>query len=144
MGVETAILGRGSARCEIARLVMTRGEMSKVEIEAALDYSHPTVINAVGSLVADGILKESGEYDSTGGRRCYCGKKGCADAYLSALRLSECASSLEDFFARLEAGDASAKRVWGSYLDDLALMVTNLRMAFDRTVVVKSLREGKQ
>ncbi len=313
MGVEKAMLGRGSARCEIARLVITRGQMSKVEIEAALDYSHPTVINAVGSLVADGILKESGEYDSTGGRkakviapnpsyryfggiditrnhvtevvvdwtgkavakrrrrqvfspgakymasvkdsflsfaaeggfarrkiagigislpgilshdratlarshaleledldlapfgeafrgidvdfendanaavqtevsdlsgdivylslsntvgggiasprmihlgdnrragefghtvlhpggrRCYCGKKGCADGYLSALRLSESASSLEDFFARLEAGEVSAKRVWGSYLDDLALMVTNLRMAFDRTVVV--------
>ena len=24
-----------------------------------------------------------------GGRRCYCSKKVCADAYLSALRLSE-------------------------------------------------------
>ncbi len=305
--------GRGSARSEIARLVLSRGHVSKAEIEAVLDYSHPTVINAVGSLVADGILRESGVYDSTGGRkakaiapnpsyrffggiditrnhvtevvvdwtgkaaakrrrreafspdagcissvadsffsfaaeggfarrkiagigislpgilshdrtrlarshaldlrdfdlaplatsfrgidvdfendanaavqtevsdlsgdivylslsntvgggiasprmihlgdnrragefghmvlhpggrRCYCGKKGCADAYLSALRLSECASSLEDFFARLEAGNAEAKRVWGAYLDDLALAVSNLRMAFDRDIVV--------
>jgi predicted NBD/HSP70 family sugar kinase len=313
MNENKAMLGRGGARSEIARLVVTRGQISKAEIEAVLEFSHPTVINTVGALVADGVLRESGEYDSTGGRkakviapnpdyryfggiditrnhvtevvvdwtgraaakrrrrqafspdaryissvaesffsfaaeggfarrkiagigvslpgilsydrkrlarshalelrdfdlasfagrfrgidvdfendanaavqtevsdlsgdivylslsntvgggiasprmihlgdnrragefghmvlhpggrRCYCGKKGCADAYLSALRLSESASSLEDFFARLESGDAAAKRVWGAYLDDLALMVTNLRMAFDRTVVV--------
>ena len=305
--------GRGGARGEIARLVVTRGLVSKAEIEAALDYSHPTVINTVCSLVADGVLRESGEFGSTGGRkakaiaanpsyryfggiditcnhvtevvvdwtgravakrrrrepfspdgrymssvaesffsfaaeggfarrkiagigislpailtgdrmrvarshalglgdfdlapfavkfrgidvdfendanaavqtevrglcgdivylslsntvgggiasrrtillgdnrragefghmvlhpggrRCYCGKKGCADAYLSALRLSSAASSLEDFFARLEAGDARAKRVWDAYLDDLAVAVANLRMAFDRTVVL--------
>ena len=313
MNENKAMLGRGGARSEIARLVVTRGQISKAEIEAVLEFSHPTVINTVGALVADGVLRESGEYDSTGGRkakviapnpayryfggiditrnhvtevvvdwtgraaakrrrrqafspdaryissvaesffsfaaeggfarrkiagigvslpgilshdrkrlarshalelrdfdlasfagrfrgidvdfendanaavqtevsdlsgdivylslsntvgggiasprmihlgdnrragefghmvlhpggrRCYCGKKGCADAYLSALRLSEGASSLEDFFARLEAGDAPAKRVWGAYLDDLAIVVSNLRMAFDRTVVI--------
>lgn len=38
MGVETAILGRGSARCEIARLVMTHGEMIKdVDVGSCLD-----------------------------------------------------------------------------------------------------------
>ena len=313
MAETAAALGRGSARREIARLVLSRGQMSKAEIEAALDYSHPTVINTVGALVSDGVLRESGEFGSTGGRkakviapnpsyryfggiditrnhitevvldwtgravakrrrrkvfspdaaymsavkddflsfaaesglalrkiagigvslpgilshdrtrlarshaldlvdfdlapfaegfggmdvdfendanaavqtevtglsgdivylslsntvgggmasprtihlgdnrragefghmvlhpggrRCYCGKKGCADAYLSALRLSECASSLEDFFARLEADDADAKRVWRTYLGDLAIAVSNLRMAFDRTVVI--------
>ena len=313
MAETAAALGRGSARREIARLVLSRGQMSKAEIEAALDYSHPTVINTVGALVADGVLRESGEFGSTGGRkakviapnpsyryfggiditrnhvtevvvdwtgkaaakrrrreafspdaryiscvaesffsfaaeggfarrkiagigvslpgilshdrtrlarshalelidfdlapfagrfrgididfendanaavrtevsdlsgdivylslsntvgggiasprsirfgdnrragefghmvlhpggrRCYCGKKGCADAYLSALRLSESASSLEDFFARLESGDAAALRVWRTYLGDLAIAVSNLRMAFDRTVVI--------
>ena len=313
MAETAAAIGRGSARREIARLVLSRGQMSKAEIEAALDYSHPTVINTVGALVSDGVLRESGEFDSTGGRkakviapnpsyryfggiditrnhvtevvvdwtgkaaakrrrreafspdaryiscvaesffsfaaeggfarrkiagigvslpgilshertrlarshaldlvdfdlapfaerfggidvdfendanaavqtevtglsgdivylslsntvgggmasprsihlgdnrragefghmvlhpggcRCYCGKKGCADTYLSALRLSECASSLEDFFARLESGDAAALRVWRTYLGDLALAVSNLRMAFDRTVVI--------
>ena len=61
--------GRGGARGEIARLVVTRGLVSKAEIEAALDYSHPTVINTVCSLVADGVLRESGEFGSTGGRK---------------------------------------------------------------------------
>ena len=44
-----------SARSEIARLVLSRGHLSKAEIEAALDYSHLTVINTVGALVADGV-----------------------------------------------------------------------------------------
>ena len=63
------MLGRGGARSEIARLVVTRGQMSKAEIEAVLEFSHPTVINTVGALVANGVLRESGEYDSTGGRK---------------------------------------------------------------------------
>ncbi|MBQ5438124.1 MAG: ROK family protein, partial [Bacteroidales bacterium] len=110
------------------------------------DIIYLSLSNTVGGGIASprmihlGDNRRAGEFGHMvlhpGGRRCYCGKKGCADAYLSALRLSESASSLEDFFARLESGDAAAKRVWGAYLDDLALMVTNLRMAFDRTVVV--------
>ena len=110
------------------------------------DIVYLSLSNTVGGGIASprmihlGDNRRAGEFGHMvlhpGGRRCYCGKKGCADAYLSALRLSECASSLEDFFARLEAGDASAKRVWGAYLDDLALAVSNLRMAFDRTIVV--------
>lgn len=71
-----------------------------------------------------------------GGRKCYCGKRGCADAYLSALRLSERADGLEDFFLRLEAGEPSVVRVWSAYVADLAVMVSNLRMAFDCEVVV--------
>ena len=37
---------------------------------------------------------------------------------------------------RFESGDAAALRVWRTYLGDLALAVSNLRMAFDRTVVI--------
>lgn len=43
-----------------------------------------------------------------GGRQCYCGKKGCADAYLSPQALEQ---------------DG-----WDVYLDHLAILVTNLRM----------------
>ena len=70
------------------------------------------------------------------GSRCYCGKRGCADSYLSALRLAEKASSLEDFFARLESVEERIRKVWSCYLDDLAIMVSNLRMAYDSEVVV--------
>ena len=57
------------AERRIAGLVIARGQVSKAEIESALGYSHPTVVNAVGALVAEGVLRESGEFNSTGGRR---------------------------------------------------------------------------
>ena len=298
------------AERRIARLVIARGQVSKAEIESSLDYSHPTVVNAVGTLVAEGVLCESGEFNSTGGRkakaiapnpffryfggvditrnhvafvlldwagnvvaserrrrpfsaksrdlrsigvsfrkfaaskgvevasvgvslpgilshdrrrlvrshalelsdvdlaplaagfgrlgvafendanaaeqaelaglagdtvylslsntvggafyragalylgdnrragefghmvlhpggrRCYCGKLGCVDPYLSALCLADHAGGLEDFFARLESGDRGFAKVWRDYVADLAIAVTNLRMAYDCDIMI--------
>lgn len=46
------------------------------------------------------------------GKRCYCGKKGCLDAYCSALNLSELADGkLERFFELLE----KKTRRWKAY-----------------------------
>ena len=39
------------------------------------------------------------------GRKCYCRKKGCVDAYCSALRLADMEDGiLENFFVHLEEG----------------------------------------
>lgn len=71
------------------------------------------------------------------GRLCYCGKRGCMDAYCSAKVLQRAADdSLDDFFDRLRRKDAECVQVWEEYLDDLALAVTNLRMAFDCGIVL--------
>lgn len=51
-----------------------------------------------------------------GGRTCYCGKQGCADAYLSPQALDQ---------------DG-----WDSYLDHLAILLTNLRMLLNMDLVV--------
>ena len=67
-----------------------------------------------------------------GGRRCYCGKRGCADAYCNAELLQRAGGgTLDGFFAALAAGEAGARRVWSAYRDDLALTVGNLRVLFD-------------
>ena len=72
-----------------------------------------------------------------GGRRCYCGKEGCLDAYCSALRLTDGLDErLEDFFARLQEGEPAHKDRWEEYLDYLAVAVSNLRMAFDCDIVL--------
>lgn len=72
-----------------------------------------------------------------GGKTCYCGKKGCLDAYCSASRLANLEDgNLEMFFRKMEAGDAKYQRIWKEYLKDLAIAVDNLRMCFDCEVVI--------
>lgn len=72
-----------------------------------------------------------------GGKTCYCGKKGCLDAYCSAKVLSELGGgSLENFFHCLEAGEREAAKVWERYLDHLAVAVSNLRMCFDCQIIL--------
>ena len=71
------------------------------------------------------------------GKTCYCGKKGCMDAYCSARVLSDHTDdSLELFFQRLEDGDDVIRDIWDSYLSYLAISVTNLRMAFDCDIIL--------
>ena len=64
-----------------------------------------------------------------GGKPCYCGKLGCAEAYCSANSLRQ-ASGLpfELFFQQLRAGNPKCSAIWEEYLRDLALAVDNIRM----------------
>ncbi len=72
-----------------------------------------------------------------GGRRCYCGKKGCLDAYCSASVLSGLTNgNLADFFRLLRQGDPKITAAWDDYLDYLATAVNNLRMSFDCSVIL--------
>lgn len=71
------------------------------------------------------------------GRVCYCGKKGCADAYLSSKLLQGLTNdNLEAFFQKIREKDAACMQVWEEYLEYLAIVVTNLRMAFDCDIVL--------
>ena len=72
-----------------------------------------------------------------GGKRCYCGKKGCLDAYCSASVLSDLTDgNLSDFFKLLKEGNSKIKTAWENYLDYLATAVNNLRMTFDCDVII--------
>lgn len=72
-----------------------------------------------------------------GGLACYCGKKGCVDAYCSAKVLARGGGgSLEGFFEKLEARDPEAMAVWDQYMDRLAVTVSNLRMSFDCDIIL--------
>ncbi len=75
------------------------------------------------------------------GRVCYCRKKGCSDAYLNTgvlLREDENVSeeNLEAFFKKLEQGDPETKEIWTTYLDDLAILCTNMRMVLDMDIIL--------
>lgn len=71
------------------------------------------------------------------GEPCYCGKKGCFDAYCSALRLVDIAGGrLDDFFRGLDEGNKTYEEVWDKYIYYLVMMVENLHMVFDCDVVL--------
>ncbi|XME04457.1 ROK family protein (plasmid) [Lachnospiraceae bacterium C1.1] len=88
-----------------------------------------------------GMGQKAGEFGHMllhpGGRKCYCGKIGCSDAYLSALnlRLND-EMTLEEFMELLKNGDKDCEKVWDEYLDDLALLITNLRASFDSEIII--------
>lgn len=71
------------------------------------------------------------------GKTCYCGKKGCLDAYCSALNLAGLEDgNLKAFFEKMEAGNEDYRRIWDRYLKDLAIAVDNLRMCLDCEVIL--------
>lgn len=71
------------------------------------------------------------------GKTCYCGKKGCADAYCSASALTDGKmENLDEFMHKLNAGDEDCIAKWKKYLDDLAILISNLRMACDMDIIL--------
>lgn len=98
-----------------------------------------------GAIVSNGRLYtgnhlRSGEFGHItlvpGGRKCYCGKTGCLDAYLSSKVLSDYTDgNLARFFERLREQDETVKAMWTEYLSYLALAINNLRMCFDCDII---------
>ena len=72
-----------------------------------------------------------------GGRPCYCGQSGCADAYLAATNLSDLTSgNLQMFFDLLSSGDSELSQVWNEYLDYLARTVNNVHALLDCNIIL--------
>lgn len=99
-----------------------------------------------GAFCIDGKLfrgknQKSGEFGHMilvpGGRKCYCGKSGCADAYCAASVLTnDNEISLEEFMKKLQENDKAVMEKWDEYLDYLAILISNLRMAYDMDIIL--------
>lgn len=72
------------------------------------------------------------------GKKCYCGQRGCLNAYCSATNFMDFTDGdLKKFFHLLkETNNPGMQRVLQEYLEYLAIGVNNLRMAFDCDVVL--------
>ncbi|MEE0419908.1 MAG: ROK family transcriptional regulator [Lachnospiraceae bacterium] len=103
--------------------------------------------NTVGGAVVSGHRIVSGDNQRCGefghmllvpgGRPCYCGKKGCVDAYCAAHLLSdETGGNLAAFFEHLDAGEKAFAVVWEEYLEHLSVAIHNIRMCFDYEIVL--------
>ena len=72
-----------------------------------------------------------------GGKRCYCGRRGCVDPYCAATALTIATDGdLKLFFQHLRAGNGEVEAVWREYLGHLAVVVANLRMLFDCDIII--------
>ena len=72
-----------------------------------------------------------------GGKKCYCGKQGCADAYCAASVLTDdTKETLEQFMKKVEEQDGQAVKVWKEYLNNLAILISNLRMEYDMDIIL--------
>ena len=71
------------------------------------------------------------------GKKCYCGKKGCFDAYCNVTILSkQSQNDLEKFFNDLENNDIRLKKTWKEYLYYFSIAVNNIRTIFDCDIII--------
>lgn len=117
------------------------------ENSTAEEMIYLSLSNSVGgAIVNNGALytgnhHRAGEFGHNtlvpGGRRCYCGKVGCLDAYCSAKVLSDhTEGNLAAFFEGLRNKNTRIQQVWEEYLEYLAIAINNLNMTFDCDVIV--------
>lgn len=117
------------------------------DLDAQRNLVYLSLSNSVGGAILTGGALYAGDNLRSGefghntlvpdGRQCYCGKRGCLDAYCSAKVLSAFTDgNLALFFDGLRAGDAALCAAWEEYLAYLAVQVNNLRMTFDCDVIV--------
>lgn len=87
-----------------------------------------------------GLTGKSGTFEHMtlipGGRSCYCGKEGCAECYCSGYSLLENNMELEDFFEKKAQGDPSCQKKWEEYLGYLSMLINNLHMVIESTVIL--------
>ena len=71
------------------------------------------------------------------GKKCYCGKKGCVDAYCAEKVLSDfTGGDIRLFFDELKKGNAGFFDIFRQYLNNLAIVINNLKLSFDCHVVL--------
>jgi len=95
----------------------------------------------IGKNIYTGENQRSGEFGHMtivpNGRTCYCGQKGCVDAYCSAKILSDSANgNIAEFFRLLKLNSEPQKTLWEEYLEHLVVTINNLRMLYDCNVIL--------
>lgn len=70
------------------------------------------------------------------GKKCFCGKKGCFEAYVSATRLStDLGITLKEFFLDLNE-NSEYQKIFEEYLDNLTTGINNLYIMSDGDVII--------
>ena len=110
-------------------------------------FFYLSLSNTVGGAIFDHNVLVQGSHFRCGevghmtvipdGKNCYCGKKGCLDAYCSAAILSGTTEGkLEKFFGLLEKKDQKAVEMWDVYTGYLAVALNNIHMLLDCDIIL--------
>ena len=70
------------------------------------------------------------------GRKCYCGKYGCIEAYCSLNALLLGNERIDAFFEALREGSPEHSDRWNKYLKTLAGAISNLHIILDRKIII--------
>lgn len=71
------------------------------------------------------------------GKRCYCGKQGCAECYISANSLQNASGeNAAIFFEKLRSGCVEEAKIWENYLDYLSDTLYNVQMVMDVDIII--------
>lgn len=73
-----------------------------------------------------------------GGRECYCGGRGCLDAYCSAESLQKQIGekTFMAFFKKVREGDNEEAQLWDSYLEVMSEAIRNINTVFDSDIII--------
>ncbi|HCT90433.1 MAG TPA: NagC family transcriptional regulator, partial [Lachnospiraceae bacterium] len=115
------------------------------------DFLYLTINTTIGgALVIDGKLHNgAGRISGTlehmclypDGKPCYCGRQGCVEAYCSmgALLKDARVATLNEFFSKIEDGNAGFLQIWHNFLRNLAMAINNSIHLIDCDVVLGGL-----
>lgn len=88
----------------------------------------------------NGLTGKSGTFEHMtlvpNGADCYCGKQGCAECYCSGNYLIDPNMELDEFFTKKEQGDPTCQKKWEDYLQYLSMLINNLHMVMENTVIL--------
>lgn len=70
------------------------------------------------------------------GKECYCGKKGCVEAYCSVEALLRDGETLDKFFENKALNNKEYVQRFDTYLDNLAIAINNIHMLINVPVIL--------
>ncbi len=125
--------------------LMALGYNEKLKVDSNVFYL--SVNNRIGGMLLIGENVYHGSNNKAGevghmqlvhnGRKCYCGNRGCFDAYCNTDVLRKSIDGrLEEFFAEVSRENQTARKQLHEYLEYLAEAIFSIRMLFDGVVII--------
>ena len=132
---------KSTSLLRVLSFLKSRGERVMFDREFYDFLTSEHMLDLTGVDVFDGDDFRSAEIGHVsmviGGKPCYCGQRGCVNAYCSSDNLSDGGNiGLDRFFRELDAMDPGCLSKWDAYLDYLAIAIKNIRMLYDCDVII--------